>query len=415
MPFNRTSTRVALGLFVLLLAAPSYGQGPLGLQLFAPADVSTMGGDIQPNEGYFGQADFLWWSISAPKVVPVGFPGLTREAFVGPIVVPIPNPGSAGADPNLVPAEITQEVTQANSLNTSLFGTEFLAGVRYEFGRVEDGNGWFVSTFQPLRLTEAFFVPSATFVVQDSPFGPAAMNHLQGFLSAVGPSGNLPVTLYNITMDHEVDTWSVELMYLHRFRTCHNGGTFEFFAGPRYMEFNDRFGVNVGASPIALVTPDLLVGSSWASTAENHIIGGELGGRWFKKQGRWMLSTEGRFLAGMNRQNIHQVVNFAPLFGSTIGTSLQPLVMGTSTSTFDAAPTVFTPGIELRLEARYQLTRAISFHAGWTGMWLDGIARGDATIDYSLAANGQVFGIDLTRNKENLFINGLTLGIDINR
>jgi len=34
------------------------------------------------------------------------------------------------------------------------------------------------------------------------------------------------------------------------------------------------------------------------------------------------------------------------------------------------------------LRPDYQITRAISFHAGWTGLWLDGIARGDAVIDY---------------------------------
>jgi hypothetical protein len=149
------------------------------------------------------------------------------------------------------------------------------------------------------------------------------------------------------------------------------------------------------------------------------VIGGEIGGRWFKKQGRWMLSTEGRFLAGLNCQNIHQQVNFGPGLNPGSSTNFgnvgQPLVMGTTTSTYDAAPREWTPGVELRLEARYQITRAFSFHAGWTGLWLDGIARGDAVIDYTLHSNGQVMGIDLTRNRESLFMNGLTLGFDFNR
>ncbi len=42
MPFNRTSSYVAIGLLLCLLATPSLGQGPLGFQIFAPADVQHL-------------------------------------------------------------------------------------------------------------------------------------------------------------------------------------------------------------------------------------------------------------------------------------------------------------------------------------------------------------------------------------
>lgn len=415
MPFNRTSSRVALGLFVLLLAAPSYGQGPLGLQLFAPADVSTMGGDIQPNEGYFFQADFLWWNISAAHPTTIGFPGLTNNVVLG-----------------VFPDDVRVDTS---TLDTSQFMSNFAAGVRYEFGRVEDGNGWFASLYQPLRTTDSLTVPTATFVFQDEPFGPFGLQHLMGIVDPNGGTANnlLPAYAQSVTMAHAVDTWSVELMYLHRFRTCHGGGTFEFFAGPRYMEFNDHFDVALGTPFSTTTVPDYLAGTTWSTTAGNHIVGAELGGRWFKKRGRWMLSTEGRFLAGMNVQNIHEIVNWGPGLNPGIvatapttpvgaprtsergSAQFNPWLMGGSTNTYDATTQIFSPGVELRLEARYQLTRAMSFHAGWTGMWVGNIARGDAVIDYTLQSNGQVFGIDLSRSKENLFINGLTMGIDINR
>ena len=134
-----------------------------------------------------------------------------------------------------------------------------------------------------------------------------------------------------------------------------------------------------------------------------------------------MLNAEGRFMAGLNMQNIHQFVNFGPGLnpGSTTGVigspTLAPLVTGASTSTYDADPREWSPGAELRLEARYQFCRFFSFHAGWTGIWLDGIARGDSTIDYTLHSNGQIFGIDLSRNRESVFMNGLTMGFDFNR
>ena len=42
------------------------------------------------------------------------------------------------------------------------------------------------------------------------------------------------------------------------------------------------------------------------------MVGPQIGLRWFKKQGRWMFTTEGRFLAGMNCQNISQQVDIGP-------------------------------------------------------------------------------------------------------
>ena len=72
MPFNRTSSFVAIGLLLCLLASPSLGQGPLGFQIFAPADVSTYGGIQQPNEGYFFQYDILLWNVSSGKSQVIG-------------------------------------------------------------------------------------------------------------------------------------------------------------------------------------------------------------------------------------------------------------------------------------------------------------------------------------------------------
>jgi hypothetical protein len=412
MPFNRLSSRAALVLLVLLLAAPSFGQGPEGLQIFAPADVSTMGGDIQPNEGWFFQFDGLYWTISQPNVAPLGFPGLTRNVALG-----------------VFDNDIR---TDSNTIDTSIFTNQFSPGDRFEFGRVEDRNGWMMTIYQLRDQEQDVVVPQGTITFQDQPFGPFGEQHLEGLIDPL-PNGlfPLPVVISNVAINHSVDTWGVELMYLHQFRACHEGSMFEFFAGPRYLEFNDRFGVTIGAATTATTVPDFLAGSSWTNSAMNHVIGGEIGTRWSKKRGRWMLNAEGRFLAGMNQQNIHQQVNFGPLLNPGIVSTVHnaagqpitefgsarwfPWLMGGTTNTYDASPQVWCPGIELRLEARYQITSAVSFHAGWTGLWLGGIARGDATIDYTLHSDGTVFGIDTTRNRESLFMNGLTLGFDVNR
>ena len=91
---------------------------------------------------------------------------------------------------------------------------------------------------------------------------------------------------------------------------------------------------------------------------------------------------------------------------------ITPTAMGPTWATHDAYTHVFTPLVELRLEGRYQITRAISFHAGWTGFWMDNIARANAVINYQVPA----MGIDLSSAKQTEpLINGLTIGFDINR
>jgi hypothetical protein len=66
---------------------------------------------------------------------------------------------------------------------------------------------------------------------------------------------------------------------------------------------------------------------------------------------------------------------------------------------------------ELRAEARYELFRTVSIHAGWTGLWAGGICRASDSILYSLPN----MGIDTSSNNQSVFINGLTFGVDINR
>ena len=69
-------------------------------------------------------------------------------------------------------------------------------------------------------------------------------------------------------------------------------------------------------------------------------------------------------------------------------TAYTPTAMGPTWATHDAYARVFTPLVELRLEGRYQITRAISFHAGWTGFWMDNIARANAVINYTGSRDG---------------------------
>jgi hypothetical protein len=406
MSLNRTRLSVAIGLFFLLSAVPCLGQGPLGMQIFAPADVSTFGGEQEPNEGFFFQLDGLYWSLSGPqRGTPIGFPA-TRTVYYG--IHP-----TSGLDP------ISDAQVQTNTIDSAPEDDKFSAGNRIEFGRMENRNGWLVSIYQQRDIEQDSVFPTASVVFQD-PQG-LLVGNVNNNSSTSPPFTppvfrNLPVTFYNMQVDNSVDTWGVEGDYVHRLMTSHCGGTVELLLGVRYYEFNDNFNVYTGNSPGTETVPSFLAGSSWVTAAQNHVVGPQIGLRWFKKEGRWMFNTEGRFMAGLNNQCISQQVNMGPNLNPGANpdgsyTPFQPQTMSPTTATHQVYDLEFSPAAELRVEGRYQLTQAISFHAGWTGLWMAGIARANAVIDYTVPA----MGIDLTNNRQNLLVNGLTIGFDVNR
>ncbi|MBN1394653.1 MAG: BBP7 family outer membrane beta-barrel protein [Pirellulales bacterium] len=415
MTFNRTITYGVIVFMLLLSAAPTNGQGPGGFQIFGLADVSTYGGNQKPNEGYFFQFDGLYWSITPPETHPVGYPG-TRTVYYG---IHPTSPLDTESDARI----------QSNTLDTSVFDNQFRAGNRIEFGRIENRNGWLVSIFQLRDEIQNYEADGADMVFNDPAFGPYGERLLYGNVNNNSSStppysppvfSDLPLTFYDILLQKKIDTWGVETSYLHRFRTRHGGGTLEMFFGARYFEFNENFWVTTGSTLAGTADTgafSYLQNSSWNSDTENHIVGPQIGLRWFKKRGRWMVSTEGRFLAGLNCQNIHMQADIGPSLtdpGANPDGSYDPFVPKTMTSTSSTHAVYereWSPAVELRVEGRYQVTRSISVHAGWSGMWIDGVARASSVIDYTVPS----MGINLAHNQEDVFLNGLTLGFDVNR
>lgn len=414
MQIKRTSSHVTIGMLLLLLATPAFGQGPGGMQIFGLTDVSTYGGPQKPNEGYFFDFQGLYWSITPGDTHPVGFPG-TRTVYYG---IHPTGPTDTQSDARI----------QTNTLDTSLFNNQFRVGNRIEFGRIEGRNGWLVSIFQLRDEIQEYTADSADMVFNDPAFGPFGETLLYGNVNNDGSTTppytpavfrELPVTFYNVLLEKKIDTWGVEANYMHRFLTRRAGGTFEMFLGARYFEFNEHLWVSTGADPGGHTVPSFLAGSTWNTDAENHIVGPQIGLRWFKKRGRWLFSTEGRFMAGLNRQNFHQKASLGPnLNPGPVSTEdgsyyrpFEPKAMGPTNATHSAYANEWSPMIELRMQAAFQVTRSISFQAGWSGMWVGGVARATSVVDYSLPA----LGLNLADNREDVILNGLTLGFTVNR
>ena len=413
-------TRVWLGVLglALLMVSASFAQDLRGMQIFAPAEVTPYGNGPQPKEGYFFVFDGLSWSISRPDVAVIG--NATEHSRI------VYNVG-----------DDEHGWTQTNTHDTGMLTSARTQGNRIEIGRVTDGKGWLLSVYQMKTQTQRAWGSSVGIVfADDDTWGVPSGGRLEGPVTStdddddpdtpdiMGSSVNLPVIFDDMTMINRVSNWNVELMFLSRSKQFHNGGFMEVFAGVRYMEFDDTFDVDGRLKPTGddgEITQedrarDILGDSVWNTTAQNHILGPQVGVRLFKKNGRAMFSTEGRFFAGFNSQNLHQVGTLGselltPVDDRDVGEPAQML-----TTDFEDARYLhqWSPAVELRAEGRFQLTRSVSVRAGWTGIWMDGIARASGVVDYSLRKDS-VMGFLVDNNQQGVFIHGLTLGIDVNR
>ena len=246
----------------------------------------------------------------------------------------------------------------------------------------------------------------------------------------------LPIVFDDVEVENKNELWGTELMYSYRTHPQKHGGFFEMYFGARYLEFNDEFFVDARnripgenddddtnvEERMPFWTPGAaLADSNWATNVDNHIVGPQVALRWFKTSDRWTLDTSGRFVAGFNNQNIFQQGTLATRWypGSKYTSDLEfepadfqgrPLLMSKTSFTHREHAVEWSPIIELRLNLQYQLTRGISIRGGWTGMWIDGIARGTALNVYRVPD----MGINMANNREDVFIHGFNFGAQMN-
>jgi len=71
----------------------------------------------------------------------------------------------------------------------------------------------------------------------------------------------------------------------------------------------------------------------------------------------------------------------------------------------------FSPIVELRMQSSFQLTRAIAVRAGYSAIYMDGLARASSMVDYQLEG----MGILDEENTQDVTMHGFTFGIEVNR
>lgn len=127
---------------------------------------------------------------------------------------------------------------------------------------------------------------------------------------------------------------------------------------------------------------------------------GQLGFRWFKQKSHWLLSTDVRAFAGQNFQSFHSYDEVVTTYydGSDIGADV--LLEAKRASGTDGHDAELVFGTEIRAEAAYAISKAISIRAGATFIEFGrGIARSNNLFD----------------NCEDVTMVGYTFGATINR
>jgi hypothetical protein len=422
-----------------LTVVPAVGQQMQLAEPFAPADMSRYGGGYRANEGFFLSFDALMWWPSKPD------PGLIGDDSTRRVVITPQNPdidGDGFVDVGFEPSK----VIESSTVRTGVLDTEAVSGQRYDFGFIDGHHGWLCSILDLQEQTQTIRGVDAHVVFEDSPFGVDPRFHLQGPIWASDPLledthdnvvnglwiDDLQVKFDDIEARYELDMWGTELNYMYRMHPFHHGGIMELFLGARYMEIDDRFTVEAREYPFAGEEdepdppeniPFGLGDSWWDQRVENHVFGPQIGMRWYRKTSRWTWSTEARFFSGFNRQNLKQ--------HGELGTELSPREvidfaldgeeeaimkisnMSPSYFTHDRHFHEWSPAAELRIDAKYQLTDALSVGAGWTFFWIDGIARAPNMIDYALGQDS-VMGIT-DQNHEDILTHGVSARIELNR
>jgi hypothetical protein len=152
---------------------------------------------------------------------------------------------------------------------------------------------------------------------------------------------------------------------------------------------------------------------AWETNTYNNMVGPEFGMLFESQAGRWTFSSEFKFTAAFNWQNnLYRGSNFPDSIGADyLRATFNPSVTNTaSTGGSNAANTVqldppplflqiygvgqqnatndvehnfiFSPIGEWRLGAQFRVSQAITLRAGYTGMWLGGIARASTNTGY---------------------------------
>lgn len=401
------------------------------LQFFSPVDFDFDNQPIKRKSGFFFRYDKLNWAATGDRVA-VGDPDVTYAA-------------QSHFTNGVIPADGAPPVpyTVVNGINDSAPYATFAWGERYEFGLQSKNSSWTVGILDgPAHNTSQsygfgvgsnflgfgsvviamttenpdVFLGFAETMQNDAPINGSIDNILddpdiERVIDDVNGNGifDLGDTLLLLPVWEQVfvrnltETDGIELMRSFRIDNSHRmvkdqNSHLEFGYGMRFFRLRDQFDVNALGGRFG--------DSDWTSETDNQIIGPQVQLAWERQNSRWNFSALGKFAFGYNVQNMDQLVNF----GSALmpGAQEKPLFLNPTSSANGRRDDAFSPLAEIRAEASYMITNALSFRLGYTGMFVNNIRRASSQISW----NAPDFGIR-DGGLQDIYINGANLGFDV--
>ncbi len=224
------------------------------------------------------------------------------------------------------------------------------------------------------------------------------------------------VTFNQVNVRNITETQGVEIMRTHQISNRHQQvkqqrSQWEIGYGVRFLRLRDQFRFDG--------TSDLLGTAGFTTKAENQIVGPQIRAQWNTQRGKWNLGIDTRFLFGYNITDADQTGSIGlDDTGGILGTVRNPgLVPGGINRLISGQPTTFSygrrndefsPTVELRADASYQITSAIALRLGYTATFVDNISRASQITRYYLPDMGLREG-----GKQDIFINGANFGFDV--
>jgi hypothetical protein len=359
--------------------------------------------------------------------------------------------------------------------------SEFTSGGRFEFGRIQDGRGWMISSFNLSSQEQTFTGTNVSMNFENGPIGFVDIKGPVPTTPPTGPGNNsqfigdgydddldgdgvfgrfgrdrgtragqvfnppldgipdpenpgalpipidyddavqLPTVFQNLTIQNRASMYGVEAMRLWRLAIGPRGGIWEFFLGPRYINFRDYQSVYTdgpNTNPRYFLNP--IADASWYTDIQNDALLGQFGGRYAIQRDRVQLSLETRLFCGVNFQSFRQQGQFGTRYltvvpeGTANTTPLRDeVVNGQLPHTFQHAAhsQTFIPGGEFRANLKYQVFRSVYLQLGYTGLFATNVARAAPMVRY----NFPDMGLNEGNNKDNLFVQGVDFGVIVNR
>ena len=427
-------------------------------QLFAPPDLQEYSIRQNPREGIFFNYDRTYWALTVPPARPI-----LNEFFIP--VQPLSPYGVAQLNNDLIRSGYPGSGVYVFGsdplrldLNTNWMRTDLAWGNRFEGGWLYDDYGMLFSYYNSGPQSQSFTTlnefavssPTTTFSQQIQGGGGiiAGQVLVVTTITSTSPPPDHVIT-QNLTQTNSTELWSGGFAWTVRRNLSQAGSgqmnTVRFSLGPKFLQVADRYSIDYSSSqapfgPSANPNPyrGPLQNGGWDVSSYNNIVGPEIGINWQIEKDRWNFSTDLRFVAGMNFQNtLYRGSNFpaalgADFFRSTI-TLADVVAQNANQTSADnlAAPPqfvqiygvgqqnatntaehefVFSPLGEWRFGATYRVSKSISIHGGYTGMWLAGITRASTNTEFKESLRPVVTA---TQNGPNIPVGGTTPPVQV--